>query len=580
MSHQFTLLILLMLSGPGPGPPPAAPPLPLLAEGFDSVGAPALPTGWLTSSARSVTGDFVTTLSGAHSPPGCALSSNATIEQSLTSPPIDPGGRRDCAVSWMERRSSTHDATLFLEASTDGGASFAPIPDGAFPPPGGTAFVARTAAIPDRLWDTPPLILRWRIAGDGTGATGTLRLDDLALRGRLALDLGLGPIVASPPHAGAGEDVRCDGVIRCEGYEGVGGAVVRWGVQPAPSGPGDPAVAEGSVATGPMAPGDSAAFTFSFTRPGAGPLTITAAVGAAEGGADQDPRNDTATAALPAVAARGTVIITEILYDPAPGRDEYVELFNRSSAPVDLAGWRLGDREEDTAAGRLAGNPLTLGPGGYLVCSPGNDLRSQYPQIPGGALVVEGHRGFTLNNGGDRLFLSDASGVTVDLVEYSPGWHTPTPEPTQGRSLERILPGATDDGAWNWGTSAAPAGGTPGAPNSLSVDGSRGGGRLSCSPNPFSPDGDGFEDVTEIRYAFGGRAVIARVRIFDARGRAVRTLTAGTYGTAEGAIAWNGYDDRGRAAGTGAYIVLVDALDPFGSAVSAERTVVVVARGF
>jgi hypothetical protein len=164
----------------------------------------------------------------------------------------------------------------------------------------------------------------------------------------------------------------------------------------------------------------------------------------------------------------------------------------------------------------------------------------------------------------------------IDRVAYSPSWHTPALEVTQGRSLERVDPGSAGSEGWNWGTSAGSAGGTPGGPNSLRVSPQASGGELDCSPNPFSPDGDGFEDVTLISYRPGNGPALARARLYDAQGRLVRTLTAGGYIGAGGSFAWNGYDDLGRKAPIGIYVVVVDTVDGDGGGAASLRAVVVV----
>jgi flagellar hook assembly protein FlgD len=45
----------------------------------------------------------------------------------------------------------------------------------------------------------------------------------------------------------------------------------------------------------------------------------------------------------------------------------------------------------------------------------------------------------------------------------------------------------------------------------------------------------------------------ADLAVYDAVGRRVRTILAGSPGTAERAIAWDGCDDSGRAVGSGLY---------------------------
>lgn len=68
---------------------------------------------------------------------------------------------------------------------------------------------------------------------------------------------------------------------------------------------------------------------------------------------------------------------------------------------------------------------------------------------------------------------------------------------------------------------------------------------LPNHPNPFNPN-------TTIRFEMAARGDAA-LRIYDARGRAVRTLFAGVAGAGVTSLTWNGRDDAGRAVGSGVY---------------------------
>jgi hypothetical protein len=364
------------------------------------------------------------------------------------------------------------------------------------------------------------------------------------------------------------------------GTSGAEDVLVSWAIDEDGNGVPSPEEYGGVIRTGSIPPGDSSGFEFHFVRTRPGALKVFAIV-EDPGGAVHD--NDTAALLLPPAAAPGSVVISEIMYDPLPGLPEYVELLNRSGATLDLGGWRLVDDEEDSTGGRLgptggrdsgAGGPV-LPDGGYLVASPDCTL-SGYPGIPPETAVSVGLKGLSLNNGGDLLLLLDEGGGVIDRVTYLPSWHTPALEETQGRALERIDPASPGSDGWNWGTSAGSGGGTPGGPNSLSVPVTGQGGGLECVPNPFSPDGDGFEDVTLITVRPGSGASVARARIYDVHARLVRTITAGGYLGPEGSFAWNGYDDRGRKAPIGIYVVVVDTVNGGGDGTASWRTVVVV----
>jgi hypothetical protein len=72
-------------------------------------------------------------------------------------------------------------------------------------------------------------------------------------------------------------------------------------------------------------------------------------------------------------------------------------------------------------------------------------------------------------------------------------------------------------------------------------------------PNPFNPS-------TTITYTIPeGDAVNVRMRIFDLRGRLVRTLIEGTRGPGRHSVQWDGRDDRGEMVGSSLYVYRLDA---------------------
>jgi len=74
---------------------------------------------------------------------------------------------------------------------------------------------------------------------------------------------------------------------------------------------------------------------------------------------------------------------------------------------------------------------------------------------------------------------------------------------------------------------------------------------LKVSPNPFNPRAD-------IRFTVGGEtARDAVVHIFNAAGRHVRTLSAGSLVPGDHSVTWNGVDSRGQQAATGTYLARV-----------------------
>jgi flagellar hook assembly protein FlgD len=98
------------------------------------------------------------------------------------------------------------------------------------------------------------------------------------------------------------------------------------------------------------------------------------------------------------------------------------------------------------------------------------------------------------------------------------------------------------------------------------------------SPNPFSPDNDGFEDFTVINYNLKQITAQVRIKIYDSQGRLVRTLLNNAASGSSGSVIFNGLNDAGHALRIGIYIIFLEALNENIGVLETMKTVVVVAR--
>jgi hypothetical protein len=162
----------------------------------------------------------------------------------------------------------------------------------------------------------------------------------------------------------------------------------------------------------------------------------------------------------------GPVVINEIMYNPAVGDDEFLELKNISASAVNLNGWSLSDGVEF-----LFGN-TTIVSGGYLIVS-SNDptqFRTKYA-IPLGVEIVGPFTG-ALSNTDDNVLLNrpgdELASVQIDRVNYGDLAPWPTRPDGGGSSLARAVDSDFGNDPANW-VSDVP-GGTPGAENGFFDD--------------------------------------------------------------------------------------------------------------
>jgi len=311
------------------------------------------------------------------------------------------------------------------------------------------------------------------------------------------------------------------------------------------------------LATAPLLPGDSTIVVFAADSLSPGRTTIWAVI---EDAGDERWSNNTLSLTVDSRHSRGCLIISEIMYDPAEGSCEWVELQNASGERISLDDWTITDAP--TASGGMNSTPLSgsLGAGERIVIAADSTFFRAFPSADRSMIVVRGSTGLGLNNDADAIVLHDATASVIDSVWFTEDLHHPDVALTRGRSLERIHPQISSTDARNWSTSVDPSGGTPGRPNSISVRTTQAShGTVVALPNPFSPDGDGYEDHTLLQFALEAPSSFITIRIFDLRGHLVRTLTHLELVGPTGAIVWDGRDDRRRPLSPGGYIVLFEA---------------------
>ena len=138
---------------------------------------------------------------------------------------------------------------------------------------------------------------------------------------------------------------------------------------------------------------------------------------------------------------------TSFIAPAQPQRDSpeaWIELFNRSTNAVSLAGWKLSDGISFNFA-----TNQTLAPGGYLVVAKDPAfLQALYP-----ALTPLGPYGKSLSHSGDRLLLEDPLGNPADEVHYYANGRWPRFAHAGGSSLELRDPRADNAQAEVWAAS-------------------------------------------------------------------------------------------------------------------------------
>jgi hypothetical protein len=149
------------------------------------------------------------------------------------------------------------------------------------------------------------------------------------------------------------------------------------------------------------------------------------------------------------------VVINEIHYDPRDetSAEEFIELYNPGTSPVDISGWQLTDAVDFVfPAGTV------IDGGKYLAIA---EDPAQFATIFSATALGPWIGG--LRNDGEEIDLRDASGTLQDQVNYDAGFPWPTGPRGGGGSMELINASLDNDLGASWrtsGTAASPGGGS------------------------------------------------------------------------------------------------------------------------
>jgi hypothetical protein len=270
------------------------------------------------------------------------------------------------------------------------------------------------------------------------------------------------------------------------------------------------------------------------------------------------------------------VVINEIMFDPNSGDSEFIEFYNTSDQFLEVANWNVEDGSKNNSI--LTHNTFQIAPDSYFLVAADSTILLTYPELKefDQLMIVNGN--LSLNNTDDLILLSDAFGNMVDSVHYKSDWHNQRIITTKGKSIERINPFLDGNDMNNWSTSVASEGATPGKANSIYIENQESNKTISVTPNPFSPDGDGYEDFTIINYNLPREITSIQIKVFDSKGRKVRTINESNLFGKSGSIIFDGYNDDGQPLKIGIYILLIEALNSSSGTVDTFKEVVVVAR--
>ena len=244
---------------------------------------------------------------------------------------------------------------------------------------------------------------------------------------------------------------------------------------------------------------------------------------------DDDPVNDSLSVDVLLAHERNYAMINEAMTRPGNNNGgEWIELKVNTDFKLSFADWVLEDQSGHRTRPVPIAGPLRTYSDYVILAEDSAAFVQAWPDIDR-SIVIPCETWAKLNDLGDTITLFDPTGNVIRTETF------PVCE-FAGNSLEK-----TYSSTWymsNDSTGATPGrdnspyqGSNPDYPDEIHV---------SVSPNPFSPDGDGFEDGVRFTFQLPASYMEVSIRLFDTRGNQVATILDNATVYTGQTITWDG----------------------------------------
>ena len=174
---------------------------------------------------------------------------------------------------------------------------------------------------------------------------------------------------------------------------------------------------------------------------------------------DEDTSNNYYDKIIEPGAAEKSIIINEIMYDPAVGEPEWIELKNISSETINLKNWSISDMLTAPTKSLITNQDYFLPPNELIIAARDTIFYLFHPGLSSKTIIVNYG---TLGNTEDGIIVYDYRDGIIDSVLYKSSWGH-----KKGYSLERISPDKNSNDSSNWTLSLCSEKSTPGIENSI-----------------------------------------------------------------------------------------------------------------
>ncbi|MBN1768782.1 MAG: lamin tail domain-containing protein [Prolixibacteraceae bacterium] len=267
------------------------------------------------------------------------------------------------------------------------------------------------------------------------------------------------------------------------------------------------------------------------------------------------------------LAQAGEILINELLFNPISDGADFIEIYNHSEFPVNLASLYLTTRDGHYALSslkRFAANSDTLHPASYgLITTDIANIQNTYP-VQSSTYFIEAESLPAMHNTEGRIVLLNDSLDVIDEVYYHESMHSEWLTDYDGVSLERVSFTIPTNEKDNWkSASSLAAYATPGAKNSQAeteegqseID-------IELSSNALSPNGDNYNDELEISISGNTTDYLISLFVYDVQGIEKKRILNNELGGTSNTIGYNLHDNHDLLLRPGTYILFAEMIHP------------------
>jgi len=286
---------------------------------------------------------------------------------------------------------------------------------------------------------------------------------------------------------------------------------------------------------------------------------------------------------IPVTPNNFDVVINEVLADPKTNCIDYVEIYNRGEDAYDMSLMILGEGDTTThlltSYSAIHNRSVLIHPGEYVYISEDHEkvMGCYYTQDSTSYWDIVSLPDFS--NASGTVGISTYNQQWIDMFAYNEDMHFSVLGSTDGVSLERIDINAPTQNSMNWHSAASTIGyGTPGYQNSQFSPAVIIADDFSIVPEIFSPDLDGYQDITTFNYQLDNGGYVASIRIYDQAGRLEKDLVNNQTLSTTGSFTWDGTDNDGAKVNVGIHIIYFELINMNGEILQFKKPVVVAAK--